>query len=338
MQTSKKKLLSLILAAVLVLLIGIGISVLGDLFGVGKSESLEVRISDGAGTASIASMLKENDVISHPFFFRLYVRTKEAPVWKKGWHRVDKSMSYGELYLKLQSAPDAEEMHAVRVVIPEGYELRQIVDLLVEEGLGDRDAFYQEIASGAFDYPFIAQIPERENRLEGYLYPDTYLFSREESEHQILDKMLKAFSQKALPLYEEAGSTRALDEILIMASVIEREAANDAERPLVASVFYNRIDIGMKLESCATVQYILKERKDILSNRDTAIDSPYNTYMYAGLPYGPIASPGAASIRAALSPAETNYLYFVATADGSENLFSETFEEHNRKTIETQSN
>ena len=101
-------------------------------------------------------------------------------------------------------------------------------------------------------------------------------------------------------------------------------------------MFYNRLKIGMKLESCATVQYLLKERKDVLSLSDIAVDSPYNTYKYTGLPVGPIASPGISSIQAALYPADTNYLYFVATADGGENLFSETFQEHNQKTIQTQ--
>ena len=182
------------------------------------------------------------------------------------------------------------------------------------------------------------KIPRTENRLEGYLYPDTYLFSTEESEHDIINKMLTAFNERVVPAYEAVRTPYSLDQIIILASVVEREAANDEERPTVASVFHNRIDRGMKLESCATVQYILKERKTILSNADTAIDSKYNTYKYKGLPVGPIASPGLKSVEAALSPADTKYLYFVATADGSQNLFSETFDEHNQKIQETQGN
>ena len=112
---------------------------------------------------------------------------------------------------------------------------------------------------------------------------------------------------------------------------MEREAANDDERGKVASVFVNRMKKDMKLESCATVQYILKERKTILSNADTAIDSKYNTYKYAGLPEGPIASPGLLSVKAALHPDDTGYYYFLAVSDGRKNLFSETFDEHNEK-------
>lgn len=325
-----------VLGVILVILMLWVISVMGEIGGIGKDKVVSVTIADGNGTAAIADLLKEEGVISHPFFFRLYTKVGHTPIWQKGTHKVNASMSYREIVKTLQEMPDMAES-VRRVVIPEGSEMRHIVDLLVEQGLGERDAFWREIEQGEFEYSFVAEIPERENRLEGYLYPDTYLFSVEESEHEIIAKMLDAFAEKVLPIYEESHTEESLDRVLILASVIEREAANQEEQPQVSSVFCNRLKIGMKLESCATVQYILKERKEILSTQDIAIDSPYNTYLYAGLPVGPIASPGASSVRAALYPADTEYLYFVAEADGSRNLFSKTFEEHNQKTIETQS-
>ncbi len=312
-----------------------GVLVVSDMAGGGNDEGFVVEIPEGAGSQSIAELLEKYTIIRYPMAFRMYVRTQGTPVWQKGKHTLNTAMSYGAIVKKLQSPPDVQP-DIRKVVIPEGYELRQMIDLLVENGLGERTNFMTEVETGIFDYAFINQIPDRENRLEGYLYPDTYLFSVEETEHQILDKMLAAFEQKVMPVYEGANTEIGLDEILTLASVVEREAANDEERPKVASVFYNRLKIGMKLESCATVQYLLKERKDVLSLTDIAVDSPYNTYKYAGLPIGPIASPGIASIKAALYPADTNYLYFVATADGEENLFSETFQEHNQKTIQTQ--
>lgn len=140
--------------------------------------------------------------------------------------------------------------------------------------------------------------------------------------------MLKKFNDTVVPLYKQSGSTYSLDEIVTMASLVEREAANDSERGKVASVFYNRLEKGMTLSSCATVQYILKERKTILSTSDTKIKSDYNTYINKGLPVGPIASPGEKSVRAALYPEKTDYLYFAAKADGSANVFSKTGEEH----------
>ncbi len=322
-----------LISVVLLLLI---LSVLGDLTGMGgKKNQIAMEVPDGAGTSVVADCLKDAGVIRHPLLFKLYVKTKDAPVYQKGTHFVTDSMSYGSLVETLTMAADSAE-NMRKIVIPEGYELRQVVDLLVENGLGDASVFYHEIEQGDFGYDFVDDIPRTENRLEGYLYPDTYLFTTDESEHDILSKMLQNFHDKVLPLYQDYATEKTLDEILIFASVIEREAADDEERPLVASVFENRLEIGMKLESCATVQYILKERKTILSKADIAIDSPYNTYLYEGLPQGPIASPGLPSIEAALAPADTDYLYFLATADGSGNLFSETFEEHNRKLDETQ--
>ena len=126
--------------------------------------------------------------------------------------------------------------------------------------------------------------------------------------------MLAEFEKNVVPVYNESETDKSLDEIVTLASMVEREAANDEERGKVASVFVNRLNIGMKLESCA----------------------PYNTYKYEGLPVGPIASPGLRSIQAALNPDDTNYYYFLAVADGSQNLFSETFEEHNQKLQEEQ--
>lgn len=333
-QKKNKKGIKLGITAVVVILLFTW-SFWTDMMGIGGGQERVVEIPAGAGIAQIAQVLHQEGIVKHPKVFHVYARLGGAPLFQQGKHTMHPSMSYGAICKKLENPPDVQP-EIKRVVIPEGYELRQIVDVLVENGLGEREAFLKEIETGVFDYAFLNQIPQREQRLEGYLYPDTYLFSEEEDEHQILDKMLLAFQQKVVPIYETAACEESLDEILILASVIEREAANDEERPTVASVFTNRIAIGMKLESCATVQYILKERKDILSNADIAIDSPYNTYRYAGLPKGPIASPGLASIEAALYPADTEYLYFVATADGHQNLFSKTFEEHNQKIRQTQ--
>lgn len=324
----------LLLCLAIVLLAGV-FSVAWDYLGTGGEKDLvAIEIAEGSGSSAIANQLKEAKVLRYPMVFRLYTKTQRNVVFQKGIHFVSDSMSYSDLLEVLSSAPDVTEA-SKKVVIPEGYELWQIVNLLVENGLGDETVFYEEIEKGTFDFPFVAEISRTENRLEGYLYPDTYLFSPAESEHDIIARMLENFNEKVMPLYEGSGTHKTLDEILIFASVIEREAANDQERPLVASVFQNRMDIGMKLESCATVQYILKERKPVLTNEDIAIDSPYNTYRNPGLPIGPIASPGFSSIEAALYPADTEYLYFLATADGSGNLFSETFEEHNRKDLET---
>ncbi len=332
-----KRMIATIFAIVIIVGVVVGFFVCRDVWSWGKPDKeYLVEIPAGAGSSIVAEILYDQEIIAFPRVFKVYAHMISATSCQKGRYIVDTGMSYKEILHKLAGAPDAGDIGAKKVVIPEGYELWQMIDLLVENGFGDKDVFYQEVENGVFEQPFVAEIPQRPNRLEGYLYPDTYLFSPEETEHEILSRMLDTFAEKILPVYENSGTGKSLDEVIVMASVVEREAANDEERPDVASVFYNRLKIGMKLESCATVQYILKERKDVLSNQDTMIDSPYNTYRYEGLPLGPIASPGLSSVEAVLRPTVTNYLYFVAKADGSGNLFSETFEAHNQKIAETQ--
>lgn len=312
-------------AAAIVVVVAVAV-VLGDVCGIGgNNELFEFKVEQGVGASAIASRLKAADIIKFKSAFKLYSKMTGKHNYQKGTHKVSSSMSYKEIINVLQSVPENDE---VQVLIPEGYELRQIADVLEEKNLINREVFMSEVESGDFDYEFVSRIPDRENRLEGYLFPDTYSFSASETEHEIIDKMLANFEKKALPIYQEASSDMSLDDIIVLASVIEREAAGDEDRGKVASVFVNRINSGMNLESCATVQYILKERKNVLSVEDTKIDSPYNTYMYSGLPIGPIASPGTKAIEAALYPEQTNYMYFLAVADGSGTLFSETFEEH----------
>ena len=216
----------------------------------------------------------------------------------------------------------------VQVLIPEGYEAWQIAETLEKAGLVDKEIFLRELDRGDFDFDFISQIERRENRLEGYLFPATYEFATWETERDIITKMLQAFETYILPIYEGAQTDYTLDQVITLASIVEREAANDSERSRVASVFYNRMERDMTLSSCATVQYIIKERKPILSNSDIKIKSDYNTYINKGLPIGPIASPGVNSVKATLYPEDSDYLYFAARADGSENVFSRTDKEH----------
>lgn len=324
-------------AVIIALLLVVRVFVtLFDIAGIGGGKApVDMRVNEGASLSSIAADLKGAGVIENEFIFKLIARVSGTGIYQMGMHSFNPSMSYRKIIKELERMPEVE---SYKITIPEGYELRQIVDKLEKEGLINREVFMREVETGNFDYDFVKNIPARENRLEGYLYPDTYSFTGNESEHEIITVMLDNFNKKVIPVYEQSGVAQSLDEIIKLASVIEREAAGEDDRAKVASVFVNRINKGMKLESCATVQYILKERKSVLSNEDTLIDSPYNTYMYAGLPIGPIASPGIKSIEAAISPAQTNYMYFLANADGSGSVFSETYEEHLQKQREIEEN
>ncbi len=321
-------------AAVSVVLLIVIIVMFSDMWGIGGGKAtIDIKVHEGAGLSVITDSLSRFGIIKNKFAFKVYARLTGEHVYQKGIHRFNPSMSYRQIIKELEKMPESE---AYTVLIPEGYEIRQIADTLAEKGLINREVFLREAEVGNFDYDFVLDIPDRENRLEGYLYPDTYSFSNDMTEREIIGVMLDNFEKKVMPVYRESHSEKSLDEIIKLASVIEREAANDNERGRVASVFVNRLNKGMRLESCATVQYILKERKSVLSNEDTMIDSPYNTYRNSGLPYGPIASPGLKSIEAAIYPEETNYYYFMAVADGSESRFATTFEEHiqNQKRIQ----
>lgn len=326
-KTSPAKLIGVPLALVVLLWC---VFALWDVFGItpGKGHQVMVKIPAGSTVREIADILDDEGIIDHPMVFRFWEKLGRDNVFQQGGHLVGRGQSYGNIIKKLTSTPDVGAYETVTVVIPEGYEARMIAKKLSDMGLVDEERFMEELEKGDFDFDFISEIDRKENRLEGYLFPATYELLVGESEHDIINRMLTAFNQRIVPLYKQSGTSYSLDEIVTMASIVEREAANDLERGKVASVFYNRLKNDMAFGSCATVQYIIKERKDVLSNSDIKIKSPYNTYINKGLPIGPIASPGESSVKAALYPEDTDYLYFAARADGSENVFTRTNEEH----------
>lgn len=326
-KTSPAKLIGVPLALVVLLWC---VFALWDVFGItpGKGHQVMVKIPAGSTVREIADILDDEGIIDHPMIFRFWEKLGRDNVFQQGGHLVGRGQSYGNIIKKLTSTPDVGAYETVTVVIPEGYEARMIAKKLSDMGWVDEERFMEELEKGDFDFDFISEIDRKENRLEGYLFPATYELLVGESEHDIINRMLTAFNQRIVPLYKQSGTSYSLDEIVTMASIVEREAANDSERGKVASVFYNRLKNDMAFGSCATVQYIIKERKDVLSNSDIKIKSPYNTYINKGLPIGPIASPGESSVKAALYPEDTDYLYFAARADGSENVFTRTNEEH----------
>ena len=288
-----------------------------------STEWISVTIPTGTGTGGIADLLADADLIGDTGVFKLKSKTKGYNgKYKAGEYTLSPSMSMEEIMGILISGKAA----TFRFTIPEGYDIRRTTEKLAAEGLIDPEIFAAEIERGQFDYEFVEKAPAGPDRLEGYLFPETYDIFTTANEHDIIDKMLyqfnKVFTEESYARAEELGMT--VNEVITLASIIEREARVPADRPVIASVFYNRLAIGMPLQSCATVQYILGEQKPVLSTADTQIESPYNTYLISGLPPGPIASPGADSIHAALYPEDTNYLYFLAKGDGS-HAFSETY-------------
>lgn len=323
---------------ILILCAGImsySLPVIKDIWGIGgNANGVFIEVAQGDALREIARLLKDKGIVSNENAFYVYAKGKAAN-FKFGGHVFNTSMSYAEICEQL-SKPGT--VQTTKVLIPEGYELRLIADACEKAGLVSAEDFMKVAENGDFDYDFLIDKDGVNYKLEGFLFPATYEFNYGTSAHTIIDTMLKAFDA----VYTDEYSKRAKElgmsdyDIVTLASVIEREAASTQEHKKVSGVFYNRIKDGMSLQSCATVQYILKKRKPVLSVADTKIESPYNTYKYSGLPVGPVASPSKSAIEAALYPESHDYYYFVARADGSGHVFSKTFEEHNKAVAQNQ--
>ena len=329
---NRKRFWSAVLAAVLLLSIFCALLYFNHLNSAskaldpGNTEQIVVNITNGTSTEQIGAILLKSGIIGDENVFVMKAKLDNNDgKFKAGNYRFSPSMSMDEIMALLLKG----EEDTLRFTIPEGYDIKKTITVLSKDNLIDPDAFRNEISSGKFDYRFLSDLPSGENRLEGYLFPETYEVFANASEHAIIDKMLsqfnKVFTDKYYARAKELGMS--VNEVITLASIIEREAAVESDRPVIAGVFYNRLKAGMPLQSCATVQYILGDQKAVLSIADTKIQSPYNTYLNKGLPPGPICSPGLASIKAALWPTKSDYLYFLAKGDGT-HVFAKTYAEH----------
>ena len=325
----KNKKFNIIKTVIIAFIVLLAADVICDRMGLAKGENVIITVEQGEGLASVAEKLDDAGVIKYRYLFRLYARGRGADVsLKVGEHTVYKHMGYKNTVEELTSEGEGS---TVTFTFPEGFEIKSLAKSLSEEfDFSEKD--FINAADKRYDFEFLKEPAVRENITEGYLFPDTYEFYRWATAEEVVKRLLSGFDNMWTDEYdkrcEKLGMT--MDEVIILASVIEREAGNEAEMPKVSSVFHNRLNIGMALQSCATVQYILPERKDVLSVSDTKIDSPYNTYLYPGLPKGPIANPGKAAIEAALYPEETDFYYFKVNANGV-TVFSKTLDEHNGK-------
>ncbi|SHJ64603.1 endolytic transglycosylase MltG [Tepidibacter formicigenes] len=300
-----------------------------------SNEKVLVNIPSGSSLNKISDILFEKKLIKNKLFFVSVAKINNMDKdIKAGIYNIPKSLSNKEILFLLNSGKVYKDI--IKVTIPEGFEANQIADRLSTLGIVDREKFLELVNNPSIfkeKYPFLNS--ENIISLEGFLFPDTYFIDKNYSEKVIIDIMLKRFNEIYNAEYKKRQKELGLNlnEIITIASIIEREAKLDKERPLVSAVFYNRININMPLQSCATVQYVLGERKSVLSYDDIKIDSPYNTYKNNGLPPSPIASPGEKSIKAALYPEDVDYLYFVAKKDGSHS-FSKTYNEHLKRKAE----
>lgn len=289
-----------------------------------------VVIEAGNSSSQVASRLEAGGVVSEASTLVRAARlTGKERAFQAGRYRFPGGEGVLKVLSRLTNGSTAEEF----VTIPEGLRVRQVASIVARSADVDSAAFVSLVA----DTTFIATVlPVVEGKplpanLEGYLLPETYNIYYKMPAEEVIRLMVNHFTD----LWESrlAGPARAVglsrSEVVTLASIVEREAATAAERPIISSVFHNRLKRGMRLQSCATVLYALGRYKPRLYERDLQVDSPYNTYRHAGLPPGPIANPGAASLIAAVNPVDEGYLYFVARGDGT-HTFSRTYAEHLR--------
>ena len=293
----------------------------------------KISVDKGMTARQMAQLLEEEGFLRSADLFCLALRLKlfsdEPFVLKSGFYEVNSSMSMEELYELFASG----RQEYVKLTVPEGLTMSKVASLLQENDVCREDEFLALCKDEALLEHW--KIPA--SSFEGYLFPDTYFFLPETQASQVLEVMVDNFFSKVSEIEGlDQLSEQQLHELVILSSIVEREYRIEEEAPLIASVFSNRLREGIGLYSCATIEYILteiqgKEHPDRITYEDLEVESPYNTYKWAGLPPGPICNPGMTSLKAAASPANTDYYFFVLSdAATGKHTFSETFTQHKR--------
>ncbi len=291
-------------------------------------EPVAFSVPEGASGNDVARLLAEADLVERAILFRLAIRlddSKEAI--KHGTHVLPKGASPMELLAMLRENPPPRiDPDAAKITVPEGLTIAQIA-----EAFEPPEAFL--VAVETFDPTGLLhfEVPS----LEGFLMPNTYYFAEEPLAEELITRMLEQFQTEYSKLLEEFPALAEEDplRLVTIASLVEEEARVDEERPIIAAVIYNRLARDRALEMDSTLQYALGKYGQRLLNEDKQVDSPYNTYKRRGLPPGPISNPGVASLRAAMAPADVDYLYFVSNADGKTHTFSSNIGEHEQAVL-----
>lgn len=291
---------------------------------------ITITISKDSTLQSIADLLYDQNFIGNKFWFLLESRLyKLSDKLKPGTYLVRNNMTNHEIVELLTSEKKTPD--EIQFTIPEGFTIMQIAQRLDSAQIVSKEDFIDAVNNHSYDYDFLQNLPAGiDYKLEGYLFPDTYRIqvgtTAEEIVTMMLDRFVAITNLYTQYLYD---SDYTLHDILTIASIIEHEAKLDEERPIIAGVIYNRLENVMKLQMCSTVHYALGERKTALAYEDLKVDSPYNTYLYEGLPVAPICNPGESALRAAFMPDTNDFYYFVLKdVNQGSHVFSQTAAEH----------
>ncbi|MCD8188674.1 MAG: endolytic transglycosylase MltG [Clostridiales bacterium] len=303
-----------------------------DLLALDKTEkTVSFTVSEGDTIADVADNLKEEGLIEYKYLFKIFAAvTNKASKITTGTYELNTEMDYSALLNNISSTSVYRE--TVTVTIPEGYTVEEAFQLLEDSGVCSVEDLTDSAENDSFGYSFLEDVDRTGTALlEGYLFPDTYEFYKGAEAKTVISRLLSNFADQMSEILSEETLSYDLDDIIIIASIIEKETTGGSDdRSTIASVIYNRLEnpdydgIDGYLQMDSTVQYLLEERKEHLTDEDLAIDSPYNTYLYAGLPEGPICNPGMDSIEAALNPSDTEYYYFMLGDDGENHFFTES--------------
>lgn len=308
-----------------------------------NKEPIEVTIPIGSSPTAIARILEENDIVKHAKVFRYYTKFKNESGFQAGEYTFNQSMNFDQIIESLKSGILMGEP-AFKLVIPEGKQLEEIATIIAEQTGYTKEEIMEKVDDPTYVKDLISRFPNTlseeilnkdiKHPLEGYLFPATYPFyEKKPSIESIIETMLEQTDKilvKYVGLMEGNSYIDSTHKLLTMASLIEEEATAQTDREQISSVFYNRLDDGMPLQTDPTVLYALGEHKKRVLYDHLEVNSPYNTYKNQGLTPGPIANAGESSLSAALNPAETDYLYFLAAPTG-EVYYSKTLDEHNAK-------
>lgn len=295
-------------------------------------KEVSFTIKQGEGVKEISQNLKKKGLIKNSLFFSIasYL-TGQWNNFQQGEYKLSPNMNFSLIIQTLLQGPKAKEE---TITILEGWTNVQIAEYLENKNICQKEDFLNSLEEiDQSNYSFLKDKP-KEIGLQGYLFPDTYQVYAKSPAHLIIEKMLSNFQnkldQEKIAAIEKQGKT--IFETITLASLIEKEASDKEDKKIVSGIFQKRLEINMPLESCASINYILASPKPRLSKEDLEIDSPYNTYLYPGLPPSPINNPGLDSIEAAIWPEETDYLYFLAGPEGK-NVYAKTFEEHQQNRL-----
>jgi len=289
-----------------------------------------IEITEGEGVREIGQKLEDAQLVKSKYYFDYYIwKTGSRGKIKAGKYELKGTMTIPEIVQVLSLGEIVPNQ--TKVTFPEGTSAQGMAEILRQKGF-DGDAFLADIKSGsgiAANYAFLKDMPQKKN-LEGFLFPDTYIFFKDAKPEEIADRMLQNFDEKMTPKMREdiQSQGKNIFDVVTMASILEKEVRTADDMKIASGIFWDRISAGMPLQSCATIAYVLETEKKQYSIEDTKTPSPYNTYLNKGLPPGPIDNPGMNSILAAIYPTKTDYNYFLSDPATGKTIFSKTLEEH----------